>query len=338
MSKNFILKDVEIFLDKDRKIFDMGEMVHGKLRISCSGELHLSVLQIGIVCMSKIKHADDTFDQKKLLEEFYELPRSVSSQILKTGRHEIPFRFRLPDDSESPPSFDGRYGCINYFVECLIENEKKHRYGVEIKLENPVRRNLMLSVCGSSEKDLGIFCYGSGTVFMEAAIARKGHVAGDTIQLKTLINNTTTLKVTPRAALYQTQIFMSGDRHRTLELVLVEPIEGSEVDPTEVIEDTIEMPIPTRAQLTMKSPIITIKYFVHVTLNIPHNIDLHINLPIVITNRAALTEAMDKHQPSIHHFNSFDDKPKSRKILGIASKARRASAGSSNFDENDDFD
>lgn len=76
MNKNLILKDVEIFMDKNRKTFEMGEMVHGKLRISMTGELYLSTLQIGIVCMSKIKHTDETFDQKKLLEEFYALPKS----------------------------------------------------------------------------------------------------------------------------------------------------------------------------------------------------------------------------------------------------------------------
>ncbi|OTF83394.1 hypothetical protein BLA29_014296, partial [Euroglyphus maynei] len=76
MNRNLVIKDVEIFLDRDRKIFEMGEMVHGKLRIAFQGELHLSKLMIGIVCMSKIRNADDTFDQKKLLEEFYELPRA----------------------------------------------------------------------------------------------------------------------------------------------------------------------------------------------------------------------------------------------------------------------
>lgn len=160
-----------------------------------------------------------------------------------------------------------------------------------------------------------------------------------------MINNTSTLKVQPRAALYQTQIFMSGDRHRTLEIVLVDPINGSEVDPTEVIEDIIEIPIPTRAQLTMKSTIITIKYFVHVTLDIPHNIDLHINLPIVITNKSSMLEAREleqkqqqQHQSLNRHLNSFEDKPKSRKILGIASKARQASTSSSNYDDTDEFE
>ena len=58
--------------------------------------------------------------------------------------------------SESPPSFDGRYGCINYFVECIIDKDgepgsslnRGHRYGVEIKLENPVRKSLMVSANG----------------------------------------------------------------------------------------------------------------------------------------------------------------------------------------------
>lgn len=47
--------------------------------------------------------------------------------------------------SESPPTFDGRYGAINYFVECLIEVEELHRTGLEIKLENPVKSNLLVS-------------------------------------------------------------------------------------------------------------------------------------------------------------------------------------------------
>lgn len=118
--------------------------------------------------------------------------------------------------------------------------EELHRTGLEIKIESPVKSNLLvrtlqdslcfklklpnslflssnqLTVSGSSEKDLGLFCIGSGSVTIEATIDRKGYLPGETIQLKTFINNMTTLKVQPRATLYQTQIFMTGDRHRTL--------------------------------------------------------------------------------------------------------------------------
>ena len=76
MNRNLKLKNVEILLDNNRTIFEMGEKVHGKVKVTFTGDLPLTSLQIGIVCMSKIKHADETFDQKKLLETFYELPKS----------------------------------------------------------------------------------------------------------------------------------------------------------------------------------------------------------------------------------------------------------------------
>lgn len=255
----------------------------------------------------------------------------MASQVLRTGVHEIPFRFALPDSSESPPTFDGRYGAINYFVECIIEVEELHRTGLEIKIESPVKSNLLLTVSGSSEKDLGLFCIGSGSVTIEATIDRKGYLPGETIQLKTFINNMTTLKVQPRATLYQTQIFMTGDRHRTLELVLGEPSYGNEVEPNEVAEEVIEITIPARAQLTMKSNIITVKYFVHVTLDIPQNKDLHINLQFVVTNKAAILEAQQAFAEALEgleeRFRAREER-RTKKRLGSGSGSKNSSFGS----------
>ena len=75
MATNLRLKNVEIVLENEQKVYEMGQKVHGKIVVTFSGELPLSAIQIGIVCMSKIKHADETFDQKKLLESFYALPK-----------------------------------------------------------------------------------------------------------------------------------------------------------------------------------------------------------------------------------------------------------------------
>lgn len=117
-----------------------------------------------------------------------------------------------------------------------------------------------------------------------------------------------------------------------MELVLGESVYGNEVEPNEVTEDMIEIPVPGRAQLTMKSTIITVKYFVHVTLDIPHNIDLHINLPVVVTNKCALLAA--QHSES----ESQSDGPRPEE--GQSVKERRSkrmgsnnhSTGSSNLD------
>lgn len=87
MAKPLKLKDVEILLDNDRKVYEMGERIHGTVRITFSGELSLTTLQFGIVCMSKIKHADETFDQKKLLEEFYALPKAGEHVINEPNQY-----------------------------------------------------------------------------------------------------------------------------------------------------------------------------------------------------------------------------------------------------------
>ena len=51
--------------------------------------------------------------------------------------------------------------------------------------------------------------------------------------------------------------------------------------------DSISILISEDIPLSIKCPIITVKYFIHVTLDIPHSIDLHLNLPIVVTNNYA---------------------------------------------------
>jgi len=81
---------------------------------------------------------------------------------------------------------------------------------------------------------------------------------------------------------------MTGERHKTIETSLTEPVIGSTVEAGVTTENVISLIIPEDIPLSIKCPIITVKYFIHVTLDIPLTIDLHLNLPIVITNRYAL--------------------------------------------------
>ncbi len=81
---------------------------------------------------------------------------------------------------------------------------------------------------------------------------------------------------------------MTGERHKTIEASLTDPSIGTTVEAGVTSEDVISVFIPEDVPLSIKCPIITVKYFIHVTLDIPHAIDLHLNLPIVITNRHAL--------------------------------------------------
>ncbi|CAG2100440.1 unnamed protein product [Medioppia subpectinata] len=300
MSSDMHLTNAQIVLEANKTRYQVGDYIHGKLAIALNGHLSLSAVKIGLTCVATIKPVDNSMYQKEgrvcmdkspykrvFLDHTYELPAKIAANTLRPGAHEIPFRFQLPD-SGIPTSFESIYGCICYFIEYIIgENDKIHRSGCEITVEAPVKDNLYLSVSGSTEKDLGILCLGSGKVYLSTKITRKGYLAGESIEIHCCVDNSSTVSVSPRASLYQTQIYMSGEKHRTIETLLSEPILGSNISAGHKVEEILEMRIPDNSVLSMKSSIITVKYFIHVTLDIPYTIDLHLNLPIVITNKYA---------------------------------------------------
>ncbi|KAH9399053.1 hypothetical protein TYRP_018440 [Tyrophagus putrescentiae] len=81
----------------------------------------------------------------------------------------------------------------------------------------------------------------------------------------------------------------------------------------------------------MKSNIITVKYFVHVTLDIPQNKDLHINLQFVVTNKAAILEAQQAFAEALEgleeRFRAREER-RTKKRLGSGSGSKNSSFGS----------
>ena len=94
--------------------------------------------------------------------------------------------------------------------------------------------------------------------------------------------------MTPRATLYQTRVYQSGKCHKAIDRVLTEHIIGNKMASNANNKDTIHIPIPKSVSLSIKSDVISVKYVVHVTLDIPHAVDLSINLPIIVTTQSAL--------------------------------------------------
>lgn len=82
---------------------------------------------------------------------------------------------------------------------------------------------------------------------------------------------------------------MTGERHKTVENSLTEAVEGDEILSHTVVDNgTILVKIPLNIPLSIKSDLITLKYFLHVTLDIPLATDIHINLPLIVTSQMAL--------------------------------------------------
>jgi len=123
---------------------------------------------------------------------------------------------------------------------------------------------------------------------MQATLDRKGYYPGEDVRINLLIDNSSSANVKPRVTFYQTTIYMTGERHKTVENSLTEAVEGDEVVSHSIVEDAvIAIQIPVNIPLSIKSELITLKYFCHVTLDIPLATDIHINLPVIVTSRAA---------------------------------------------------
>ena len=134
-----------------------------------------------------------------------------------------------------------------------------------------------------------------GKVSMHASIGRKGFAPGETITVHVAVDNKTTVKVTPRVSLHQVNIYMCGSRHKTIESVMSdEPIVGKEVQPHTEVEKLIEVKIPLEDLLSIQSSVIKVKYYVHVTLAIPHSFDLHLNIQVVVTSRKIIDQLYEK--------------------------------------------
>jgi sporulation-control protein spo0M len=125
---------------------------------------------------------------------------------------------------------------------------------------------------------------------MYANLARKGYAPGEHIALEVHIVNESPVKVRARVTLYQTRVFLSRNRHHAIEEHF-EQIEGAVVQKAKDHMETLLVPVPDDTPLTMKTTIIVIKYFVHITLDIPRQFDAHINLPVAITTKRALADS-----------------------------------------------
>ncbi|CAG2166462.1 unnamed protein product [Oppiella nova] len=117
---------------------------------------------------------------------------------------------------------------------------------------------------------------------------------GDTIAVHCTVENHSTLDATPRVTLFETQVYMCGERHKSLQAAIAGPVMGNKVSQETCDTQCVFVTIPTTASLSIRSWIVSVKYMIHVTLDIPYAHDLHINLPVVVVNKETLLE-LDRH-------------------------------------------
>ncbi|KAJ6223306.1 hypothetical protein RDWZM_001851 [Blomia tropicalis] len=276
--------DISINIKDNCHRFTVGETVSGNIDFRLPETVPLKDIQIKFYCLAEVKWIEypgtpyylNGFvynDKYNYLEMNYPLAEKEPSlkEIPKNQNVKIPFSFDIPNDRNLPSTMISSHGFIQYFVKVFVKLPKEdvRKFVKEIIVESPIDDNLMITV---------------------------GFAPGESIAVHIWVENHTSAKLVPRISLHQTQIYMCGARHKTIETTLNnDPTVGTEINPNSDADEILHVHVPSDESLTIKSSVITVKYFVHVTLDIPHSFDLHINLPVVITS--ARVVEMIREQP-----------------------------------------
>ena len=106
--------------------------------------------------------------------------------------------------------------------------------------------------------------------------------------------NESSVEATPRATLYQTKVYLFGELHKADTIAVTDSVVGKKVDKHSNGSEILNIAIPEDIPLSIKSELIAVKYSIHVTLDIPHAFDIHVNLPLIVTTLAALDSSDDR--------------------------------------------
>jgi len=110
---------------------------------------------------------------------------------------------------------------------------------------------------------------------------------GDEVLINYSVANRSSDFVSPRVTLYQIEKYFphAGYNYSFLNEVKVCEEKGNDIAPFSVSCDTFALKIPYNLKVcSFESSIIKVDFKIHVTLGIQYSFDLHIDLPLLISN------------------------------------------------------
>ena len=213
------------------------------------------------------------------------------SQELGAGRHEFPFKFRLPSDLDLPTSFESDSGYIRYSLLARIQRSWKfhHTTTRAITVNDIVDINtsqMTTSLSSSSEKTLCCLCCTSGPISLSVKTDRGGYCPGESIAISSEVENHSNRRIkSVQATLKQVVVYFARDLRLVDGNKIVQRIECPGIQPNATSKWSNELlPIPATAPSINNCRILNVSYALIITLDIPRATDLHVVIPITIGN------------------------------------------------------
>ncbi|CAO4366122.1 unnamed protein product [Caenorhabditis nigoni] len=211
------------------------------------------------------------------------------SNLLIPGTYAWPFSYRLP--SNIPPSFEGKYGYIRYSVTAEVDRPwrfdktSKRCITVSPLLDLNFISNAMTPLQDQTSENLGCCCFKKGYLSVKLDIPKTGFVLGETVPINLHIVNKSSVNVTMvTATILQRCTFMAyrngtifnfteisgvtrGEVKRNSNTVITQT-QPLTVEPKNSHNLALELRLPSvTPTINLFSPIITVEYYVDVSVN-----------------------------------------------------------------------
>ncbi|XP_032873166.1 arrestin domain-containing protein 3-like isoform X2 [Amblyraja radiata] len=285
----------------DRPTYSCGEWVSGRIVVELTDRTEVRVLKIHAKGEEYVRWTERHgtgksrrtrvyTQQLRYFKHKYLVIGTDSSDevtVLQEGIHEYPFSLVLPPTPPLPSSFKGTYGHVSYWMTAKLHRPLKLRIKTKepFTVYNQVDINtprLLEPHTAANEKTICCWCCASGPISLKAEVERMGYVAGESIKIFVEIENHSSRKVVPKAAIVKTIIFHAKTKKKTLSEVIIktkgEPVLAGQKDS----RNSMMLEIPELIPTLMNCSIIQMDYSIQVTVDIPRSMGLTVDLPIVI--------------------------------------------------------
>uniref|UniRef100_A0A1A8IAP6 Arrestin C-terminal-like domain-containing protein n=3 Tax=Nothobranchius kuhntae TaxID=321403 RepID=A0A1A8IAP6_NOTKU len=219
------------------------------------------------------------FKLKQLL-----IPESSEDTVLPEGIHVFNFSFNIPRES-MPSSFKGSDGKIVYMLEAKLSrswrmNSTAQKEITFISKSFPNLYSLMSPQVGSTDKKMGVFS--KGQVHMDVTVNKTAFAPGESIEIVTQINNSSSRDMTPKFCLEQRAEFHAQGDTRTASREVGKMVDVP-IKPQTQQKLKCVLKIPSEQVTSIQNcEIIKVEYQLKVYLDISFAFDPEVLFPVVI--------------------------------------------------------
>uniref|UniRef100_A0A914EDF0 Arrestin C-terminal-like domain-containing protein n=1 Tax=Acrobeloides nanus TaxID=290746 RepID=A0A914EDF0_9BILA len=197
--------NIQIFYDSSTNVYANGQLVRGYVILELEKEMKARAVVLYMIGKAdthwtrKRGNSTDTIkDTEACMNNKTILWNDSTNEILLKGTHRYDFSFNLP--LNCPPSFEGTFGHIRYYVKVNIDIpwkfDKKEisAFSVIPCFDLNTIPSSINSAMMESMKNIGFICK-NGSICARVAIPKMGYVPGETIWAQIEVNNTSSCDI-----------------------------------------------------------------------------------------------------------------------------------------------